>query len=69
MKKFTTMQNCSKSNKNVLSVVLVLSVQGCKTKLFDLLDDNMPLLGGVLGALIGVQVCSKKANLKSLVYI
>ena len=43
----------------------MLSVQGCKTKLFDLLDDNMPLLGGVLGALIGVQVCSNKANLSS----
>ena len=36
--------------------IIQIPPQGCKTKLFDLVDDNMPLLGGVLGALIGVQV-------------
>ena len=43
----------------------ILLSQGCKKKLFDLVDDNMPLLGGVLGALIGVQVTYNSHNYRS----
>ena len=44
----------------------ILLSQGCKKKLFDLVDDNMPLLGGVLGALIGVQVTLTTTDLLAI---